>query len=121
MTETTIPSRFLVRGGAAANLTTVNEVLKAREFCIETDTGKFKCGDGATAWNSLLYVGDLSNLGDPNNDRIVFWDDTAGAFAYLAIGTNLTITGTTLDATGGGGGGISIGQALQLPTISSFL
>lgn len=39
---------------------------------------------------------------DPNADRIAFWDDSAGAWAFLSVGTNLTITGTTLDATGGG-------------------
>ena len=40
-------------------------------------------------------------LVDPNADRILFWDDGAGAYAYLTPGTNLSITGTSLDATGG--------------------
>ncbi len=40
-------------------------------------------------------------LTDPNADRIAFWDDSAGAFAWLTPGTGLAITGTTLDATGG--------------------
>ena len=26
-------------------------------MCIETDTGKYKIGDGTTAWNSLEYAG----------------------------------------------------------------
>lgn len=38
---------------------------------------------------------------DPNADRIWFWDDSAGAFAGLTVGTGLDITGTTLTATGG--------------------
>jgi hypothetical protein len=42
-------------------------------------------------------------LADPNADRIVFWDDSAGALALLTTGTNLTITGTTIDASGGSG------------------
>lgn len=46
----------------------------------------------------------IAALADPNADRILFWDDSAGSYAYLTPGTNLTITGTTLDATGGGGG-----------------
>ncbi len=53
---------------------------------------------------------DLTNIAglvDPNADRILFWDDSAGAYAYLTVGTNLTITGTTLDASGGGGGAVS--------------
>lgn len=44
----------------------------------------------------------IAGLVDPNVDRILFWDDSAGAYAYLAPGTNLTITGTTIDAAGGG-------------------
>ncbi len=49
-------------------------------------------------------VGGGSGLGlvDPNADRIVFWDDSAGGYAYLVPGTNLSISGTTLNATGGG-------------------
>ena len=47
----------------------------------------------------------IAALADPNADRILFWDDSAGAFAYLAPGTGLAITATTIDATGGGSGG----------------
>ncbi len=45
----------------------------------------------------------IAALADPNADRILFWDDSAGAYTYLTLGTNLSITGTTLDATGGSG------------------
>lgn len=37
-------------------------------------------------------------------DRIVFYDDSATAIAFLTLGTNLSITGTTLNATAGAGG-----------------
>jgi hypothetical protein len=37
---------------------------------------------------------------DPNADRIVFWDDSAGKWVYLTVGTGLSITTTTLNATG---------------------
>lgn len=47
-----------------------------------------------------LFIQQLAGLGDPNADRILFWDDSAGSFQYLAVGTNLSITGTTLNATG---------------------
>ena len=40
-------------------------------------------------------------LADPGADRLMFWDDSAGATAYLTVGASLSITGTTLDATGG--------------------
>ncbi len=45
----------------------------------------------------------IAGLADPNADRILFWDDSAGAYAYLTLGTNLSITGTTINASGGGG------------------
>lgn len=65
----------------------------------------------------------LLTLADPNADRIVFWDDSAGAFTYLAVGSGLSLTGTTLTATGGGGGGGSIDplnfSAATILTISS--
>jgi len=44
---------------------------------------------------SLSHLG-LQSLSDPNADRIAFWDDSAGAFAWLTIGSNLTLSGTTL-------------------------
>lgn len=39
----------------------------------------------------------LTTLSDPNDDRIVFWDDSAGKLAFLDIGPSLAITTTTLD------------------------
>lgn len=43
-------------------------------------------------------------LTDPGADRILFWDDSAGVFAWLTAGSGLTITTTTMTASGGGGG-----------------
>lgn len=44
-----------VRRGTAASATASNPVLAQGEEGYETDTGKRKVGDGATAWNSLPY------------------------------------------------------------------
>lgn len=41
------------RRGTASAWTTANPILAAGEIGYETDTGKFKIGDGATAWNSI--------------------------------------------------------------------
>lgn len=49
-------------------------------------------GGGASAGIVL----DLLGLTDPNADRILFWDDSASAAAFLTVGTGLSITGTTL-------------------------
>jgi hypothetical protein len=40
----------------------------------------------------------ITGLADPNDDRIVFWDDSAGSLKWLDIGASLAITTTTLDA-----------------------
>ena len=52
----------------------------------------------------LANGGTGANLTDPNADRILFWDDSAGAVTWLTAGTGLTISGTTISASGGGGG-----------------
>ena len=49
----------------------------------------------------------IAALGDPNADRLPFWDDSAGAWAYLTAGSGLTISGTTISATGSGSGDVS--------------
>src|SRR5690606_5254553 len=41
--------------GTAASWTSANPTLLAGEWGIETDTGRTKLGDGATAWNDLAY------------------------------------------------------------------
>lgn len=48
---------FQFRRGTASAWTAANPVLSSGEMAIETDTAKFKIGDGATAWNSLAYGG----------------------------------------------------------------
>ena len=50
-------TRIQLRRGTSAALTAVNEIPLAGELVIETDTGKYKIGDGTTAWNSLEYAG----------------------------------------------------------------
>lgn len=52
---------------------------------------------------SLADGGTGASLTDPGADRILFWDDSAGAVTWLTVGSNLSITGTTINATGGGG------------------
>lgn len=43
------------RGGTAAEWTSADPTLLANEIGRETDTGKWKWGDGTTAWTSLTY------------------------------------------------------------------
>ena len=44
----------------------------------------------------LSQGGTGANLTDPNADRIVFWDDSAGAIAFLVASTGLTLSDTNL-------------------------
>jgi Major tropism determinant N-terminal domain len=57
------------RRGTAASATSNNPVLAQGEVGWETDTNKFKIGDGATVWNSLPY----------------FVSGGGGAITYLSI------------------------------------
>lgn len=59
---------------------------------------------------NLDNLAQIAGLTDPNADRILFWDDSAGSYAWLTLGTNLSISGTTLNAAGGGGGGLADGD-----------
>jgi len=44
------------RNGTAAEWTSANPTLMVGEIGAETDTGRFKIGNGSTAWNSLTYA-----------------------------------------------------------------
>lgn len=50
---------------------------------------------------ALADGGTGASLVDPNADRILFWDDSAGAVTWLEAGSGLSISGTTLSASGG--------------------
>lgn len=53
-------TRMQQRRGTAAQWTSANPVLAAGEIGFETDTNKFKVGNGSTAWASLTYFVDGS-------------------------------------------------------------
>lgn len=50
-----VQTKLQVRRDTAANWTSTNPTLAAGEIGFETDTLKFKIGNGSTAWNSLAY------------------------------------------------------------------
>ena len=45
-----------IRRGTLANWASTNPILASGEMGFESDTNKFKFGDGVTAWNSLVYA-----------------------------------------------------------------
>jgi hypothetical protein len=106
-------TRYAARGATAAQLASRNEILLERELCFETDTGRFKVGDGSTPWNDLECAGygfaDLSALADGGvlgyDATSATWTPAAGAegirdtvAAFLAAGTHSNVTVAHNDA-----------------------
>jgi hypothetical protein len=57
-------TRMQQRRGTAAQWTAANPTLAAGEIGFETDTNKFKVGNGSSAWGSLAYFVDASVVFD---------------------------------------------------------
>jgi hypothetical protein len=55
-------TRMQQRRGTASEWTAADPVLAAAEFGYETDTGKFKIGDGVNAWSTLEAFSDASSI-----------------------------------------------------------
>lgn len=110
--------RLLVRRDTATNWTSTNPTLASGEFGYESNTGKFKIGNGSTAWTSLAYSVDanlafasLNSLSDVTitsaangdflrwngtvwiNDAVNLSTDTIGSYVEsLVAGTGVTLT-----------------------------
>jgi hypothetical protein len=55
-------TRMQQRRGTAAKWTAANPILAAGEFGYETDTGKFKIGDGTNTWSNIEAFSDASAI-----------------------------------------------------------
>ena len=75
--ENTVKAHIIPRSGKAADWTLVNPVLLAGELGVETDTGRFKFGNGANPWNELPYSGES---GGGLTKIPVATEDTVGGF-----------------------------------------
>ena len=64
-----------------------------------TDAAAARTALGVQAQDAFLDQ--IAALTDPNADRLLFWDDSAGAFTFLTLGTGLAISGTTVTASAG--------------------
>src|SRR3990167_10071399 len=71
-------------------------------------------GEQSTS-SEVAKLTELTSLSDPNADRVLFWDDSAGSLQYLTLGTNISVTDTTLNVTGDG-----TGDALVANPLSQF-
>jgi hypothetical protein len=75
-------------------------------------TGSGVTAVGASTADVLSVSGSDLVADDPNADRIVFWDDSESKLRYLEAGSGLSISGTTMTATGGIGGTTSTDNAI---------
>ena len=111
-----------LRRDTASNWTSATPTLAAGEFAVETDTDKYKIGDGSTAWTSLGYsslpsnaittaggvtiTGTMTHGADGTGADVRFNSGTAGDYAMwdaseeklILEGTN---NATVLDVTDG--------------------
>ena len=78
------------RRDTASNWNSNNTVLLAGEWGIESDTKKFKIGDGTTAWQNLDYVP------IPDTNRLLTGDLTVGG-DFQVNGTTTTVNTSVLD------------------------
>jgi len=62
---------------------------------VTASTGLTGGGTSGNVTLSLSHLG-LESLSDPDDDRILFWDDSAGATGWLDAGTGISISGTTM-------------------------
>lgn len=61
---------------------------------LDLAAGAYQAGGTDVA---LADGGTGASLADPNADRMMFWDDSAGAVDWLTPGSTLAISGTTID------------------------
>jgi len=90
-----------LRRDTAANWTSANPTLAAGEFAIETDTDKYKIGDGSTAWTSLGYSSLPSGVLQLSGGAMTGAITTNSTFDGVDIATRdavLTSTTTTANA-----------------------
>ena len=88
-------TRMQQRRGTAAQWTSANPVLNAGEMGWESDTNKFKMGDGTNHWADLDYFIDSNSTVNPAfGSSITFEGATANDFE-----TTLAITDPTADRT----------------------
>jgi hypothetical protein len=85
-----------VRRATAAAASASNPILAEGEIGLETDTGKFKFGDGSTAWTSLPYATDPSRL--PDSVQGVASAYASGKTSFLPAPSNDTSGATDTEA-----------------------
>lgn len=71
MATKTLTSRIILRNDTANNWTTNNPVLLKGEIGLETDTGKYKIGNGTSNWQALQYYVNLDQDSKTSLDTLI--------------------------------------------------
>jgi hypothetical protein len=89
-----------VRRGTAAQWVTADPELESGEIGFETDTGKFKIGDGATDWVALKYAGSggavISATAPTSPDQGALWYNSTTGITSIYVSSSwveLSLTG----------------------------
>ena len=83
-------TRMQQRRGSAAQWTAANPVLAAGEIGFETDTSKFKMGNGTSTWSQLVYFANATELTNAINSVIGMAPETLNTLSEIsdALGDN---------------------------------
>jgi hypothetical protein len=102
-----VVTQIQIRRGTASQWTSANPTLASGEFGYESDTGKFKIGNGSTAWTSLSYqgAGTVTSItagtglsgGTITTSGTIAIDSTVATLTGTQTLTNKTLTTPTLD------------------------
>ena len=88
-------TRMQQRRGTAATWTAANPILGVGEIGYETDTNKFKIGDGSNRWANLTYFVDANSILDGAPELLSSLNDLAAAIGddpafFTTVATNLS-------------------------------
>lgn len=88
-------TRFKLRNGTAAEWTAANPTLLQGEIGVETDTRKYKIGDGSTAWAGLSYYIDGVAIRGQCSKMTDGTIDITSQGAYISTGLTATLDSST--------------------------
>ncbi|MCM1324205.1 MAG: hypothetical protein NC218_08580 [Acetobacter sp.] len=87
-------TRIILRNDSKANWESLNPTLALGEIGVDTDAGRFKIGDGLSAWNSLPYSGSSESGGEL--DKYLKANSTDNNTTISADGKAITLDAPTI-------------------------